>query len=313
MAPVAQKAKDDFFSLDMPFEETMQRIVRVNTKDLERVAPVIENGAVATPFVKWVGGKRGIIAELKKYAPAEFNDYYEPFIGGGALFFELRSKIKNATLIDSNIDLVFTYTAVRDNVEKLISLLQQHAIDHNKEHYYEVRSQHTLTDPTEIAARLIYLNKTCYNGLYRVNSKGEFNVPMGSYTDPAIVQESNLRACSKALQGIKIEVGDFTRIKPKSGDFVYFDPPYHPVSETANFTGYGTFGFNEKDQERLRDFLLKLHGEGVKIMLSNSNTPLIRKLFKKNPFRVNIVNAPRLVNCKPNKRGSVEEVLITNY
>lgn len=305
-----QRQLQEPFTLNMPFEEAMGRIVRVSTKDIIERS---ENGSVATPFLKWVGGKRGIIADLRTHIPSQFGDYWEPFIGGGALFFDLRKRIQKATILDSNVDLIITYKVVRDNVEELITALQEHAIKHSKEHYYEIRSQHELINPIAIAARLIYLNKTCYNGLYRVNSKGEFNVPMGSYTNPTIVQEANLKACSKILDGIDVKVGDFTLIKPRSGDFVYFDPPYHPVNETSNFTSYTHSDFNEDDQKRLRDFAVQLHEQGVKIMLSNSNTPVIRKLFKATYFKVNIVNAPRLVNCKPNKRNSVEEVLITNY
>jgi DNA adenine methylase len=293
--------------------EALERYSRVNTKELNGNGAPEKASGKATPFVKWVGGKRSIISEITSRVPEKFGHYFEPFIGGGALFFELRDHITTATLADANVDLVLTYKVIRDDVERLIMRLRNHAMKHSKEHYYEVRSWHDLTDPIEIAARLIYLNKTCYNGLYRVNNSGEFNVPMGNYTNPGIVQEDNLRACNKALQGVELIVGDFTLISPKEGDFVYFDPPYHPVSATANFVGYGQGGFDEADQERLRNFLVKLHKSGAQVMLSNSNTPFIRKLYSDNFFSVGIVNAPRMVNCKPNKRNSVEEVLITNY
>lgn len=297
--------------LGMSFEEALTRFARVNTKDLQEQP--LQETQKATPFVKWVGGKRGLISELNSRLPKEIGRYFEPFIGGGALFFEQRDSFKQATILDQNVDLILTYKTVRDDIDRLVEALKVHASKHNKEYYLEIRSQHTLTDPLEIAARLIYLNKTCFNGLYRVNSSGEFNVPMGNYTNPGILQESNLRACNKALQGVEMLVGDFAMIKPEKGDFVYFDPPYHPVSDTANFTNYTGLDFDKDDQVRLYKFVVSLHRKGVYVMLSNSNTPFIRNLFKDNFFKVSIVNAPRVVNCKPNKRGAVEEVLITNY
>ncbi len=281
--------------------------------------------SIATPFVKWVGGKRALMPELIAHLPPKFdpqvNSYYEPFLGGGALFFALQSRANgliNANLSDTNLELVLTYKTVQKNSKELIERLKQHQANHSKEYYYQIRSQHNLQFPLDVAARFIYLNKTCYNGLYRVNSKGEFNVPMGSYkTTNAIVQTDNILACSRALQGVNIRNYQFEEIdnhqtSPKPQDFIYFDPPYHPTDELS-FTKYAKLDFTEGDQENLRDFALKLSKKGVHIMISNSDTKFIRELYHKKPFKINSVSAPRFVNCKANKRGNVGEILITNY
>ena len=262
----------------------------------------------ATPFLKWVGGKRSIIGELKSRLPDKFNNYYEAFVGGGALFFEIAPEIKKAFLSDTNMDLVITYSVIKKDPDKLIELLRKHKNNHTDEYYYKVRAMHTLSDPVEIAARMIYLNKTCFNGLFRVNKKGEFNNAVGKYNNPGICQEDNIRACSKALKSVTIEEKDYTKIKPISGDFVYFDPPYHPINKTS-FTAYTKLGFTEKDQSDLANFCTELSKQGVKIMVSNSNTKFIRDLYKSNIFKIGIVNAPRSLNG----RSPVEEVLITNY
>lgn len=304
-----KKKYDEQFSLDMDFGEALQRFSKVNTKDLLTAQDEDKKGK-ATPFLKWVGGKRSIINELKSRMPEKYNEYYEPFIGGGALFFEMLPK--KAHISDANLDLIITYKVIQQDVEKLIEVLKKHQKHHCEEYYYMVRAKHHQDDPIEIAARMIYLNKTCFNGLWRVNKKGEFNTPMGKYANPGICQEDNLRACSRALNGASIEYKDYAKIEPKKGDFVYFDPPYHPTNSTS-FTAYSMFDFTEKDQQNLADFCKELHKKGVHIMLSNSNTPFIQELYKSNIFKIAIVNAPRLVNCKPNGRNSVEEVLITNY
>lgn len=299
--------------LYMPFEEALKRFSRVNTKDLTQQQPIDENKLnKATPFVKWVGGKRSIITELTSRLPSDFGAYYEAFAGGGALFFEIADRVKKATIVDINIDLVFTYLMVQKQPEQLITLLRKHAANHSEEYYYKVRAQHKINDPIEKAARFLYLNKTCFNGLYRVNRKGEFNVPIGKYTNPNIIAEDNIRACHKALKGVKILYGMYSQITPEVGDFVYFDPPYHPT-DTTSFTAYSQNGFTEKDQQDLRDFALELHKKGIKVMLSNSKTPFVEDLYKSKIFNIEVVNAPRFVNCKPNKRNAVEEVLITNY
>lgn len=298
--------------LEMDFGEALQRFSRVNTKDLTDVPEEAPEGNKATPFLKWVGGKRSIIGELKARLPETFNDYYEGFVGGGALFFELQPTLKKAFLSDANLDLVLTYSVIKKDPDKLLTVLKKHQRLNCEEYYYRQRSRHDLDDPIEVAARMIYLNKTCFNGLYRVNSKGEFNVPMGKYTNPGIVSEPNIMACNKALQIADIQYKDFLKIEAREGDFCYFDPPYHPTSDTS-FTKYSKLDFSEKDQQALAEFCTQLHRKGVKVMVSNSNTPFIRNLFSSNIFNIGIVNAPRSVNCKANGRSAVEEVLITNY
>lgn len=228
----------------MEFGEALNRFLQVNTKDLETA---IEEKP--RPFVKWVGGKRSIINLLKSRMPADFSDYYEPFVGGGALFFSSFRQIKTAVLSDVNIDLLVTYQVVKKDLTELVLLLKKHAEKHNEFYYYKIRAQHSLKDPVQVAARFIYLNKTCFNGLYRVNKKGEFNVPIGRYTDPAIVSEDNLKTCQQALAKATIKMQSYDKIQPKAGAFVYFDPPYHPISKSALFTQYSKNGFTEKNQK----------------------------------------------------------------
>lgn len=307
------KKYEEPFNLDMPFEEALQRFSNVNVRDMSVIEDAIETNG-ASPFVKWVGGKRSIIGELKSRLPEAYNEYWEPFVGGGALFFDIQPK--TAHLSDKNLDLILTYKVIQKDVNKLIEALKKHQRLHCEEYYYRVRGRHDLEDPIEIAARMIYLNKTCFNGLFRVNKKGEFNTPIGKSASGAlstgILREDNLRQCHKALKHAIIEYNDYKAITPQTGDFVYFDPPYHPTNGTS-FTSYAMGDFNETDQSNLADFCKQLHRQGVKIMLSNSNTEYIRSLYTANFFKIAIVNAPRNVNCKPNGRNAVEEVLITNY
>jgi DNA adenine methylase len=239
--------------------------------------------------------------------------YHEPFLGGGALFFYLQNKLGiPSSLSDSNRDLIIAWQTIQQDPEKLLGRLREHEKKHCEEWYYLQRSLHDLQDPVDIAARLIYLNKTCFNGLYRVNRRGEFNVPMGSYTKPNIVQEANIHACHLALQNTYIEHRSFEEIQPLPGDFVYFDPPYHP-SDPSTFTAYTSENFAEKDQRRLRDFAMTLHERGVLVMLSNSDTPLIRELYDNSLFTLHVVFAPRHVNRNGAGRGPVAELLITTY
>jgi DNA adenine methylase len=270
--------------------------------------------SIAQPFLKWVGGKRSLLAELHSHLPESFNRYYEPFIGGGALFFSLADRITEAVLSDNNLELVLTYQAVKKDPERLINLLKEHEKRHSKEYFYNVRKDEFF-DPIEKAARFIYLNKTCYNGLYRVNKAGKFNSPLGSYKNPGIVQEENIWACHQALQKTKIILADFESetITPQKGDFVYFDPPYHPTVEDLSFTAYTKDGFSEKDQVRLRDYIIRLTKKGVHTMLSNSKTTFIESIYTPKYFDRHVVKAPRFVNCKPGERDEVEELLITNY
>lgn len=303
-----EQGYEEPLQLDMDFDEALERLAGVNIREVEEQP---EEGT-ASPFVKWAGGKRSIIDELAENIPQEFRNYYEPFVGGGALFFHLHEKLSKAYLSDINLDLIMAYAVIKKNPKELIDLLKVHKQKHNDDYYYKVRKQHNLDDAIKIAARFLYLNKTCYNGLYRVNKKGEFNVPVGRYTNPNIVQEENIFLCNNALQKATVEYREYNSIRPKAGDFVYCDPPYHPVNGSS-FTSYTKLDFSENDQAQLRDFALELHSKGVNVMLSNSNTPFIQDLYKKVPFTVRIVHAPRYVNCKPGGRDNVEEVLITTY
>jgi len=264
--------------------------------------------------VKWAGGKRNIINELRDRLPKRFNAYYEPFLGGGAFFFEICTHfLDNAFLSDINLELILAFNVIKRDPEPLISLLEDHALKHSNDYYYRIREQHDLQDPVKIAARFIYLNKICYNGLYRVNKKGYFNVPVGRYTNPTIFRRDNLVACSKALENVCIEFRAFDTVKPQTGDFVYCDPPYYPLDKTSRFTNYTGANFNEEDQLRLRNFAHTLHQSGVFVMLSNSDTEFIRDLYAASPFSINMVESPRYINCKPGKRNPVNELIITTY
>lgn len=274
------------------------------------------------PFVKWVGGKRQLLKQFNSMDlyPPEFFDptkhsYFEPFAGGGAVFFDLLPE--KAYLSDLNFELVTTYNVIKTNVEGLIKSLKRHP--HNKEYFLSIRSQKVsdLT-PIQIASRFIYLNRTCFNGMYRVNSKGGFNVPFGKYNNPLICDDVNLRKVSKALQNVEIVHQDYKAIlkKAKKGDFVYFDPPYHPLNETSSFTSYTKEGFGEKEQIELRDIFLKLHKKGCLVMLSNSDAKFINKIYgelKEEGITIHKVHANRMVNSKVSGRGKIKEVLVTNY
>ncbi len=270
------------------------------------------------PFLKWVGGKRQLLEELRtRVAEARpHGRYHEPFVGGGALFFDLygrqglgRSK---AILSDSNPRLIEAYEGVQKNVEQVIALLEAHQVAHSEEHYYRVRAQ-VPEDKIACSARLIYLNRTCFNGLYRENSKGEFNVPMGRYKNPRICDAANLRAVSAALCRCQIHRSHFTAVfdRAEPGDLVYFDPPYDPVSKTANFTSYHRDPFGEDAQRSLADVFRRLHSRGVKLLLSNSDTPLIQELYA--PYTIEVVMARRQVNSRADRRGEVREVLVRNF
>ncbi len=222
----------------------------------------------------------------------------------------LRGGRGQAFLSDINFDLINTYQVIQRDPEPLIARLKEHAANHAKEYYYGIRSQHDLDDRVEIAARFIYLNKTCFNGLWRVNDKGEFNVPVGSYKNPSICDEENLRACHHSLRGVDVRMRDFRALDAGAGDFVYFDPPYRPLDSTS-FTRYTKEDFGMKDQEALRDLCLELNERGAKFMLSNSD--ISTSLYTNPIFKTDIVKAPRAVNSRANARGAVNELLITNF
>ncbi len=271
------------------------------------------------PFLKWAGGKGQLIGQLLSRRPAAFGAYHEPFAGGGALFFALyRENLlrgKKVVLSDVNAELVETYQAIRNQVTKVIELLEEHKARHSKEHYYEVRNLQPvdLRHKAERAARMIYLNKTGFNGLYRVNSKGQFNVPLGRYTNPPICDEVNLRAASRALRQAEIKRAPFDEVLDRAGagDFVYFDPPYVPVSATANFVAYAKDGFGQGDQARLAEVFAELQRRGAHVMLSNSDTQPVRELYS--DFRQDKVLARRQVNSRKDRRGPVGELVVLGY
>lgn len=273
----------------------------------------------AKPFLKWVGGKHQLLSQFEKLFPKSFNRYFEPFLGGGAVFFHLWNTgrlAKQVFLIDNNEELINTYWVVRDNLEALVDLLANHKKNHNKDYYYQVRSldkQSVRLNNVERAARTIYLNKTCYNGLYRVNSKKQFNVPIGSYKNPKILYKDVLVAASSALQNTSLQVNDFREVVnlAQANDFFYFDPPYDPVSKTANFTGYTANSFRDKDQQDLAGVFKDLTEKGCFCMLSNSYTPFILELYQ--DFRIELVDARRAVNSDGNGRGSITEIVVLNY
>ncbi len=283
--------------IDGSFNDVLQTIAGQDVSDLH---------ISAKPFVKWVGGKRSALPHLTEQAKVGFTGYYcEPFVGGGALFFEIQPE--NAHLSDINFTLIATYSAVRDTVDDVVRHLKRHKKNHNKEYYGRVRARlNTETDRAKIAAIFIYLNKTCFNGLYRVNKSGGFNVPIGSYENPSILDEDNLRACSASLKDTVIEQKDFTQLKPKKNTFYYLDPPYH-----TTYSQYNGAGFGKEEHEKLADFCNEINKVGSYFLLSNSDTPLIRFLYSK--YTIEVIQASRSVSCKAHQRGKENELIIKNY
>lgn len=275
--------------------------------------------SVLKPFLKWAGGKRQLLPILEKYLPKSYSNYFEPFIGAGALFLHLAPE--NAIINDYNEQLIMTYNAIKTDVEKLIDLLNQHKENNSKEFYYNIRAldrQESFAEMSEIekAARFIYMNKTCFNGLYRVNSQGYNNVPYASNKNPGILDEKLLHSISAYLNNNNITIlnGDFSDavIDAEKGDFVYFDPPYHSENNT-NFTSYQEKGFDESEQKRLKQLVDTLTTRGVQVLLSNSDTQFIRDLYPSNVYDVITVQAKRQINSNHKKRGYINEVLINNY
>ena len=262
----------------------------------------------ARPFLKWVGGKRQLLPVLMNHVPQKFGTYHEPFIGGGALFFSVMPK--KAVLSDTNERLVRTWLGIKNNVQDVISLLKTY--QHSKKFFLSMRSTEIdLKSDAEVAAWMIYLNKTAYNGLYRVNRSNVFNVPFGSYKNPAICDEINLLACSEALKDTVLLHEDFSGvlIRARKGDFVYFDPPYVPLSATSMFTGYTAEGFDQEEQLRLRDVALELKRRGVKVLLSNSAAGFVRQIYSDH-FEVEEVMASRQINCKADGRSRIAELIL---
>lgn len=271
----------------------------------------------AVPFVKWAGGKRQLMESITPLLPKRISSYCEPFLGGGAVFFSLQPK--KAVVNDLNQDLMLVYETIRDDVDALIASLQTH--ENTADYYYMMRDMdrdkkaYSALSRVEKASRLLYLNKTCFNGLFRVNSSGEFNTPFGHYKNPNIVNEPVLRAVSQYFSASSITFcsEDFSQTLERvgKGSFVYLDPPYDPLSGTANFTGYNQGGFGRAEQIRLKEACDRLTKRGVKFMLSNSATDFIRELYQ--AYDVTVVKAKRAINANARKRGAVEEVLIRNY
>ena len=274
------------------------------------------------PFIKWVGGKRGLLSQIIPLLPIEFNNYHEPFLGGGALFFELYSqgKLQNKKiyLSDINSELINTYNIVKNNPTKLIKELENFKKQHNKEFYYQIRELDRREDfknstPLERATRFIYLNKTCFNGLYRINSKGYFNTPIGSYKNPNIADSETIYNASEALANAIIKHQSYKEVLKyaKKDDLVYLDPPYYPLTPTASFTAYSEFEFLDNQQIELFEIFDKLSKKEINVVKSNSDTIFIKDLYEK--YTINFVQANRFINSKSSGRGRISEVLIRSF
>lgn len=282
----------------------------------EKVQIMRKNRLVA-PVVKWVGGKRQLLDDLTPLFPKRVTSYCEPFLGGGAVLFKLQPNI--AYINDINSELIQMYEVIRDNVDELIIALGEHP--NEEDHFYRVRDwdrnkeQYGQLTKVQKAARIIYLNKTCYNGLFRVNNAGEFNTPFGHYKNPNIVNAPTLKAVSAYFQKAQLTFSsvDYAEViaNVAKGTFVYLDPPYDPVSDTANFTGYAKGGFDRSEQIRLRQCCDELNQRGIKFMLSNSATDFIREQYA--AYNITIVKAKRAINSNVAKRGQVDEVVVRNY
>ncbi len=287
----------------------MSQVVDFNRVLKHTERPFVER-APASPFVKWAGGKRRLIPDLAKHFPDHVETYWEPFVGGGAVFFTMANRIDKAILSDMNEELVIAYQVVKSDVDSLIAELQKHQAKHGDDGYYlKVRAQEPQT-PLGIAARFIYLNRTCYNGLYRVNKKGRFNVPKGRYKNPEICNEGRLRAASQALAKATIRLGDFDRVvRPSPDDFIYCDPPYDGC-----FTDYQAGGFTEADQERLRIAMDRWVDAGAGVLASNADTPTIRRIYRGGgkKYAIHEAEAPRLINSKASGRTNAAELIISS-
>lgn len=268
------------------------------------------------PILKWVGGKRQLLTEIKKYIPDEYNTYIEPFFGGGAVLFDI--KPKKAVINDINDEIINVYKTIKDNPKELIKKLKTYK--NEEDVYYEIRNldrtdKYNTLSNIEKASRIIYLNRTCFNGLYRVNSKGQNNVPYGKYKNPTICDEKNINNISSYFNKNNVEIKnlDFEKVLElaKEGDFVYLDPPYDPLTETASFVSYSKDGFDRKDQERLKKYCDLLTKNNVKFLLSNSSTDFIKELYK--DYTIIEVNATRNISADTKGREKVKEVLIKNF
>lgn len=277
-----------------------------------------KKNVILSPVVKWVGGKRQLLDDIIPLLPDYFSTYVEPFVGGGALLFEIQPK--KAIVNDLNHELINLYKVIKDNPNELLSLLEEHELNNSEEYFYQIRaldrseSYNEMSD-IEKAARIIYLNKTCYNGLFRVNQSGQFNSPYGKYKNPNIVNKPVVLAMANYFQNNNITLlnGDYKMAlkKLRKGAFVYFDPPYMPISSSSSFTGYTENGFDKKQQIELKEECDRLNSRGIKFLLSNSDHPFIRDLYK--DYEIITVRAKRSINSNSNKRGEINEVLVRNY
>ena len=281
----------------------------------------MKKNILVSPVLKWVGGKRQLISDIEPLIPESISTYVEPFVGGGAVLFHLQPK--KAIINDYNQELMNVYQVIKDKPNELIEVLQEHKGLNSEDYFYEIRSldrsenYENMTD-VEKAGRVIYLNKTCFNGLFRVNRAGFFNTPYGKYKNPSIVNEVTIKAVSNYFNSAKIKflTGDYKEAlrRLRRGAFVYFDPPYVPISSSSSFTGYTEHGFDYEKQVELRDECLKLHNRGVKFLQSNSYSPEILELYSdQKVFNIEIVKAKRSINSQVDKRGEISEVLIYNY
>lgn len=283
-----------------------------------RKKPTIKRNDLVQPFLKWAGGKRQLVSKIREYLPRRFGLYFEPFLGAGALLFDIQPS--QALVNDANEELINCYRVIKSDPEGLIAHAQEHPI--TKAYYYSLRAldrdpEFANLSRLERASRIIFLNKTCYNGLFRVNSQGQFNVPFGNYTNPSIVDEVIIRAVSRYLNEADVEISscDFEEALggARKGDFVYLDPPYDPLSDTSSFTGYNLNSFDQDEQRRLKDVCDELHARGCKLLQSNSNTNLIRTLYcDSNKYTMVKVGANRNINSVANARGKINELLIFN-
>jgi DNA adenine methylase len=289
-----------------------------STPTPRKKAPGKRNDLVQ-PFLKWAGGKRQLVSRIRECVPRRYNCYFEPFLGAAAVLFDLQPQ--QAVINDSNPELINCYRVIKSDPEGLIAHAKEHS--NTESYYYDLRSRDREPGFTDLpalerASRIIFLNKTCYNGLFRVNSQGQFNVPFGNYTNPSIVDEAIIRAVSLYLNDADIEIlsEDFAKTlsSAKRGDFVYLDPPYDPLSDTASFTGYNLNNFDKDEQSRLKGMCDKLHSRGCKILQSNSNTPFIQDLYSdSSKYQIVKVGANRNINSVGTGRGKVDELLISNY
>ena len=290
----------------------------INHLDKKLATEYHPHNELVQPFLKWAGGKRQLLHKIRSLIPRKYGCYFEPFVGAGAVLFDLQPA--KATINDTNDELINCYRVIRNHPAELIEHAQSHPV--NKKYFYRLRSRDRGADFVELSAlerasRIIFLNKTCYNGLFRVNSRGQFNVPFGRYRDPTVIDEDVIRAVSDYLNRAELTIlnGDFAVAveEAKRGDFVYFDPPYDPISDSSSFTGYSLSGFDKEEQGRLKEVCDDLHRRGCKVLLSNSATEFIQKLYSdRSKYTVIGVDANRSINSNGNSRGKVTELLIFN-